>query len=47
MKKTVYISPETEVITLKAPIVLQAGSPNGSGSTSTADDPEPATPGDY
>jgi hypothetical protein len=38
MKKTVYLSPEMEVIKLNAPVVLQALS-DGSGSTADPNNP--------
>ena len=38
MKKTVYLSPEMEVIKLNAPVVLQAMS-DGSGSTAAPNNP--------
>ena len=38
MKKTVYLSPEMEVIKLNAPVVLQAMS-DGSGSTADPNNP--------
>ena len=46
MKKVEYMTPEMEVVELNSTVALLAGS-DGGGSTSSADDPDPAEDGDY